>query len=1213
MKQYYQHLAAERLRAIFDEQDARTVLTWLISNDGRPPVVVVGAGFSLNAINKRTGAPVTRKEVPLWIDVLKRFAADLRLDQGGYDALTFAELHYEEMERATFNSTLLEMTRDDDLAPGDAHAGLFAYPKEAVVTTNQLDTLLDKNDRKWRCIAQDSDLALRPANDAAIDIIYFHGHRSDSTRWVFTRSQYEGIYTTRPLIVTKVRQLLSQHPVLIVGYSLSDPDFHHIYRQISLDMANHHPLGLALFPHRMGPSTPERRHWEKLGIRIATFKSESSTSESFKKFFEINPNPTEPLEGSAVIRNWIRKGRDFGDRSQRAQDFLTAKERSKTVKTTPDSETDIWVEPLRCEFTEDEWAQIKTRSDGLQYDEAMTAARSPVARSLDSPATFTGYRILDRKRFSYQDSLSRQLDAFLERRRDLRLDLARWMTFAFTENVIGERKPLFVDLLSWMWRSVADASGDDQRVCDEARGVVRRCFALTLKNNYERERKHIEEDASAIGLDVSGVSPADGRPPEFLQKMKNAFENMLDGAFNDARTTYRQAVGIARQRGDTFDEWVAFHGEEDAVWASISFADRREEASQNLVDDYRLRRLAMEQAPKIAEWLDRTRRGRERVAEKVIENFYKENRRRTVSGRSVSFSVHPYEYWTKFRDLETIHAPPDLQKSYVQPLIDLGQFEPYEELRYRLQLGVNETEKTEDWLTRITNTPHDTLDNARKRDDALLKEFTRSGSYKRERLRRLETFPSIAHIFRLGDLDWVISFFSQCQEDTNDSRSAGRDYPRALCSYADLDTRLVVLNPLEACASSSLSPLGRHEIAQGLHHALPLEQWVGLHEPAAQRLVHLVLGLIRGAADDDRFSSDEELAWALFSVFHGVKRFGRLLAAEMTDEVRQWAARLLQKKLPSNRSYLQGVYSAATHLAHILAPDDGAREEVVSMALTASAAQDPEGRQGLTLGGPMGAWISLIEAGAVPQSPIMAEAAVSLWTKLDGTWDETLRIARSNSHATWPYVGFLAVWIASGMANPLPAARERLLLLVQAAPEYLSLCAEILSPTHWGHLWDPFVDLVWKHSSGGDGTDPVAARLGAVDLLRRWAAAPAPDLAELSADLGFLIDIALLAAGNESPAIANHAAYGITGYASRARSPADIRRIVGGLRRLATDPRPGVRGAAAYAGKRLPLMDVANEVRAVALKIDGDLSTDPYAIIQRQRVFGELDGRFPIT
>src|SRR5262249_19590052 len=62
MKQYYRDLAQKRLREIFDEQDAQTVLTWLISNDGRRPVVVVGAGFSLNAINKRTGAPVTRKE-----------------------------------------------------------------------------------------------------------------------------------------------------------------------------------------------------------------------------------------------------------------------------------------------------------------------------------------------------------------------------------------------------------------------------------------------------------------------------------------------------------------------------------------------------------------------------------------------------------------------------------------------------------------------------------------------------------------------------------------------------------------------------------------------------------------------------------------------------------------------------------------------------------------------------------------------------------------------------------------------------------------------------------------------------------------------------------------------------------------------------------------------------------------------------------------------
>ena len=40
MRRYYQELVEERLKDIFDDQDRQTVLTWLISNDGRRPVVV---------------------------------------------------------------------------------------------------------------------------------------------------------------------------------------------------------------------------------------------------------------------------------------------------------------------------------------------------------------------------------------------------------------------------------------------------------------------------------------------------------------------------------------------------------------------------------------------------------------------------------------------------------------------------------------------------------------------------------------------------------------------------------------------------------------------------------------------------------------------------------------------------------------------------------------------------------------------------------------------------------------------------------------------------------------------------------------------------------------------------------------------------------------------------------------------------------------------
>jgi hypothetical protein len=240
----------------------------------------------------------------------------------------------------------------------------------------------------------------------------------------------------------------------------------------------------------------------------------------------------------------------------------------------------------------------------------------------------------------------------------------------------------------------------------------------------------------------------------------------------------------------------------------------------------------------------------------------------------------------------------------------------------------------------------------------------------------------------------------------------------------------------------------------------------------------------------------------------------------------------------------------------------------------------------------------------------MSEAADNLWAKLDGTWDHTLQIAKDNSHQMWPQVAFLAEVLRSGMGKPPALVRERLLQLVQAAPEQLPLCAEVLDPKLWGDKWQAFIDQVWNIAGGG-GSDPVGARMGAVDLFQRWVVRPPSASHELPSELGFLVDVSLLALLDESPSVANHAAYNVVGYAPYARSPTDVSRIAGALRRIAIDPRLGVRGAAAYAGTKLPLMNVADEIRAVAREIDTVMAEDTYAVIQRQRVFGELDAKWP--
>jgi hypothetical protein len=683
---------------------------------------------------------------------------------------------------------------------------------------------------------------------------------------------------------------------------------------------------------------------------------------------------------------------------------------------------------------------------------------------------------------------------------------------------------------------------------------------------------------------------------------------------------YRDAGAIATQRGDAFDEWVALHGEEDAALARIDLGDLASEASQAVVDAYGRRRLEMEQTGEVKDWIEKARHLRERLLQRLVERHVRQNRQRAFGGRSESFTNYPHDYWTMFRELEIISAPPALQRRYIQPLIDLGGFDAEEELRYRLQLDVDETEKAKDWISRIIDETGGTVEERRERDGNLVNELKKADVSRFERVRRLDLFPKIAPMLRTTDLDWARSFLIDCKaalgawiHTFHSHRVLADDYAEAWGAYAALEVRAVVMDHLETYVGTIQGPIEPDELSKELR-TMPLTQWVGLHEGAAERLVQLVLGLDRSAGEQEVSGSDEHIAWALHSVVQGVKRFGRPLAEGTWTKVRDYANRLLRKKLRDETAYRSGAFNAAVHLAWLAAPDAAACDAVVQEALArAGEVPHPSYRRGPALEVPLGIWGSLVDAGASPTGQAMAAAADQLWTNVDSTWDETFRVLELNPHHAWPYVMFLVDVIATGAIGAAFTARERLLELLGVTPKSIEFCAKILDSRYWNDRWASVVDLVWTASAGGANLDRVASKLGVVGLLVRWETPSSAGARELPSELGFLVDVTLLALLDESPVVANHAAYAVVGHAARVRSPGELSRIVGALRRMARDPRLAVRGAAAYAGTRLARMNVPDEIRAEAQEIDAALGTETYAVIQRQRVFGELDGKYPTS
>ncbi len=1214
MKRYYRDFISNHLGGIFEKQDAENVLSWFISNHGQRPVVVVGSGFSRNGVFTGTASRTGRNSIPLWNDIVRKLESDLRVSQGRYDALTLAELHHEEMGPSGFSRTLTKLVPDEDLQVGEAHKSLFEFDMAAMVTTNCLDTLLDKNGRGWHRIISDSDLGMGGSQE--VDLIYFHGHRSHPSSWVFTRSQYEDIWKSKPLIVTRVRQLLSQNPVLILGYSLSDPDFHHIYRQVSLDMTYHHPLGLAVFPCAMGPSPAERRHWEKLGIRIAAFRDSDFTT-SLKKFLKFNPASAGFHTPPAFVVEQLTAEKDFDERCAYAREYFNDQDSGSAEERPRHSEYRIWQAVIRSAFTGKQWQELTTIYGGDEvYDRSIPTARKFATRA-DPRSSFHGFNSIEAERFGCHESFFRQIDAFLTQYPNLKLSLARWLSVAISSQVPIDNLRDHLDMSSWLWRTIFEAKGDDAAVQMEAKAAIRSVLVLAKKYDYAVER--ISKDAEAVGVEPQVVEPFHDRNSEFSQNMRDGFIATLNGEFAAARIAYGQAAAIAAGSTDKFGEWLALTGETKAFQYTVEFGDPQMDEKRAVIAEYELKLDLLKSASKVRHWLEETRGRGDSVREKIIKQAANERRRRSAGSEFQQFDNYAHYYWISFRELEVISACPSLQERHLQLLIDLGGLEPANELEYRLRLGLDRTEKIENWLESVVSDSSVSLESQQHRDMQLLELFTKSAATRFERYRRLVAFPAMTPIFRMPQVDWAPSFLAETRKilgttvKTHKSTShLFPSYPEAWASYAALESS-------PARAVENLVRYGEcieHDFERDTFFRsvanLPLEQWVGLEDHVHDLLASLLSKLNTERSSKAPDFSSERLGWAYYSLLDAAHRFGRSVDDLNASAIRTWAENMCNSSAESGEDTdSDDAFGAAICLGWLLAQGDEAREQIVEAAGTkieevCRLATTP--RRHLEPGLRM--WGNLKNTPGFADTAFLRNSGAKLWETLFARWEVELKHAQLNGHLAGPYAAFLAELIRANDVEDIAACRDRLLSVLRVAPRELYNCGSIMSRRHWGDQWGAFVDAVW--TCAARNTESHAANMGVIDMFSNWIDGT-ESINALDQDLRFLVDVVCFSVLDERRFVANHAAYSVIGLASRSQRKEDIARVIGPLRRLAKDPRLDVRGAAAYASTRLQHNSVAPEIVDVARKLDDQFADDDYAIIQRQRVFGELERDHPRT
>ena len=206
----------------------------LWTNYGNGASVMVGSGFSRNALKVRPGANAP----PMLPDVANELHRRLYPTTGeagpqaNIPEIIFAgripnlALEYEAaFGRSDLHQLLQQLIQDDDLKPGKAHSRLLKLPWRDVFTTNW-DTLLERTrpqvvDRSY-FVVRDMDeipLARRPR------IIKLHGSLPAQYPLIFTEEDYRTYPTKFAPFVNTTQQAMMETVFCLIGFSGDDPNF----------------------------------------------------------------------------------------------------------------------------------------------------------------------------------------------------------------------------------------------------------------------------------------------------------------------------------------------------------------------------------------------------------------------------------------------------------------------------------------------------------------------------------------------------------------------------------------------------------------------------------------------------------------------------------------------------------------------------------------------------------------------------------------------------------------------------------------------------------------------------------------------------------------------------------------------------------------------------------------------------------------------------
>ncbi|MBK7583368.1 MAG: SIR2 family protein [Myxococcales bacterium] len=299
-------LNAARLTGLgFTESEIARLVDFVASwSSHNGPLLFVGSGLSRFEAARNPGVPESVKILD-WGQLTRRLSAAAgghhsNVDGTPTEALGIAQTYEAQAGRGRLIDQIEAAVPYDKFSPGTAHRALCDIGWASVITTNY-DDLLERAfqdaGRSVCKIVSDIDLS-RAREPGALQVIKMHGCLLASRESIVLSTddyaEYEG---RRPGIASKVKSLLCEHPVLFLGFSLTDPNVTKKLEWVQRSIGKYELASVALVHE--SPSRAVLDYWAARSVHLVVLPARKRVAEFLEALrLASTPQPESPERSS---------------------------------------------------------------------------------------------------------------------------------------------------------------------------------------------------------------------------------------------------------------------------------------------------------------------------------------------------------------------------------------------------------------------------------------------------------------------------------------------------------------------------------------------------------------------------------------------------------------------------------------------------------------------------------------------------------------------------------------------------------------------------------------------------------------------------------------------------------------------------------------------------------------------------------------------------